>query len=144
MTLAPFSSLRGGDPRPLSPEQGKAKAVAFDKIDKASEEKKRGITIAMEYDSNANREVPVEVEWKISIDEERSIFKRRLTASPIEIERQVLKFNHLFSIVVTGWYAISGLFLNKCDAVADLELFELVEMELRGKDAQIDQRMATS
>ncbi|CAN1194243.1 Elongation factor Tu, mitochondrial [Linum perenne] len=58
-------------------EEGKAKAVSFDKIDKAPKEKKRGITIATEYDSNADREVPAEVEWKISIDEDRSIFKTK-------------------------------------------------------------------
>lgn len=35
-------------------EEGKAKAIAFDEIDKAPEEKKRGITIATVRDTYSN------------------------------------------------------------------------------------------
>lgn len=39
-------ALRPGFPRRVLAEEGMAKAVAFDEIDKAPEEKARGITIA--------------------------------------------------------------------------------------------------
>ncbi|XP_071940380.1 elongation factor Tu, mitochondrial isoform X3 [Coffea arabica] len=83
-------------------EQGKAKAIAFDEIDKAPEEKKRGITIAtahVEYET-ANRhyahvDCPGHADYvKVGVP----------------------------SLVC---------FLNKVDAVEDPELLELVEMELR-------------
>ncbi|GAU31540.1 hypothetical protein TSUD_333160 [Trifolium subterraneum] len=83
-------------------DEGKAKAVAFDEIDKAPEEKKRGITIATAH-----------VEYET--------VKRHYAHVDCPGHADYVKVG-VPSLVC---------FLNKVDAVDDPELLELVEMELR-------------
>ncbi|XP_062152173.1 elongation factor Tu, mitochondrial-like, partial [Alnus glutinosa] len=83
-------------------EEGKAKAVAFDEIDKAPEEKKRGITIATAH-----------VEYETD--------KRHYAHVDCPGHADYVKVG-VPSLVC---------FLNKVDAIDDPELLELVEMELR-------------
>ncbi|PPE01312.1 hypothetical protein GOBAR_DD01638 [Gossypium barbadense] len=83
-------------------EEGKAKAIAFDEIDKAPEEKKRGITIATAH-----------VEYET--------MKRHYAHVDCPGHADYVKVG-VPSLVC---------FLNKVDAVDDPELLELVEMELR-------------
>ncbi|KAJ8448762.1 hypothetical protein Cgig2_011383 [Carnegiea gigantea] len=93
-------------------EEGKAKAVAFDEIDKAPEEKKRGITIATNMITGA-----AQMDGGILVVSAPD-GPMPQTKEHILLARQV----GVPSLVC---------FLNKVDAVDDPELLELVEMELR-------------
>ncbi|XVF21824.1 hypothetical protein REPUB_Repub12eG0123100 [Reevesia pubescens] len=83
-------------------EEGKAKAIAFDEIDKAPEEKKRGITIATAH-----------VEYET--------VKRHYAHVDCPGHADYVKVG-VPSLVC---------FMNKVDVVDDPELMELVEMEVR-------------
>nr|KJB47006.1 hypothetical protein B456_008G005900 [Gossypium raimondii] len=93
-------------------EEGKAKAIAFDEIDKAPEEKKRGITIATNMITGA-----AQMDGGILVVSAPD-GPMPQTKEHILLARQV----GVPSLVC---------FLNKVDAVDDPELLELVEMELR-------------
>ncbi|KAI5012052.1 hypothetical protein ZWY2020_024186 [Hordeum vulgare] len=95
------------------PEAGSAKAVAFDEIDKAPEEKARGITISTNMITGA-----AQMDGGILVVSAPD-GPMPQTKEHILLARQV----GVPSLVC---------FLNKVDAVEDEELLELVEMELRG------------
>nr|POF16210.1 elongation factor tu, mitochondrial [Quercus suber] len=97
-------------------EEGKAKAFAFDQIDKAPEEKKRGITIATNMITGA-----AQMDGGILVVSAPD-GPMPQTKEHILLARQV----GVPSLVC---------FLNKVDAVDDLELLEIVEMELRALSA---------
>ncbi|KAK9807157.1 hypothetical protein WJX73_001248 [Symbiochloris irregularis] len=92
-------------------ETGRSKAIAFDQIDKAPEEKARGITIAtahVEYQTDKRHYAHVDCPDGPMPQTREHILLARQVGVP--------------SIVC---------FMNKVDTVEDEELLELVEMELR-------------
>ncbi|KAG5575225.1 hypothetical protein H5410_055359 [Solanum commersonii] len=107
-------------------EEGKAKAIAFDEIDKAPEEKKRGITIAtahVEYETAkrhyAHVDCPGQADYvKNMITGAAQMDGGILAVSAPDGPMPQTKENILLARQVV-------------DAVDDLELLELVEMELR-------------
>ncbi|CAA6667016.1 unnamed protein product [Spirodela intermedia] len=117
-------------------EEGKAKAVAFDEIDKAPEEKARGITIAtahVEYETAtrhyAHVDCPGHADYvKVSCHictNGRGILVVSAPDGPMPQTKE--------HILLARQVGVPSLvcFLNKVDAVDDPELLELVEMELR-------------
>ncbi|KAK4587038.1 hypothetical protein RGQ29_023963 [Quercus rubra] len=125
-------------------EEGKAKAIAFDQIDKAPEEKKRGITIAtahVEYETTkrhyAHVDCPGHADY-VKVSLEKYIEHDHWSCSngwgilvvsapdgPMPQTKE--------HILLARQVGVPSLvcFLNKVDAVDDLELLEIVEMELR-------------
>ncbi|XP_027164108.1 elongation factor Tu, mitochondrial [Coffea eugenioides] len=118
-------------------EEGKAKAVAFDEIDKAPEEKKRGITIAtahVEYETAerhyAHVDCPGHADYvKNMITGAAQMDGGILVVSAPDGPMPQTKEHILLARQVGVPYIVC--FLNKVDAVDDPELLELVEMELR-------------
>ncbi|XP_027912282.1 elongation factor Tu, mitochondrial-like [Vigna unguiculata] len=118
-------------------DEGKAKAVAFDEIDKAPEEKKRGITIAtahVEYETAkrhyAHVDCPGHADYvKNMITGATHMDGGILVVSAPDGPMPQTKEH----ILLARHVGVPSLvcFLNKVDAVDDPELLELVEMELR-------------
>ncbi|KAL4457521.1 hypothetical protein ABPG75_012386 [Micractinium tetrahymenae] len=118
-------------------EEGKAKAVAFDEIDKAPEEKARGITIAtahVEYQTDkrhyAHVDCPGHADYVKNMitgaaQMDGAILVVSATDGPMPQTRE-----HILLARQVGVPSIVC-FLNKIDMVEDEELVELVEMELR-------------
>lgn len=118
-------------------EAGMAKAVAFDEIDKAPEEKARGITIAtahVEYQTNkrhyAHVDCPGHADYVKNMitgaaQMDGAILVVSATDGPMPQTRE-----HILLARQVGVPSIVC-FLNKIDMVEDEELVELVEMELR-------------
>lgn len=118
-------------------EAGKSKAVAFDEIDKAPEEKARGITIAtahVEYETDkrhyAHVDCPGHADYVKNMitgaaQMDGAILVVSATDGPMPQTRE-----HILLARQVGVPSIVC-FLNKIDAVEDEELVELVEMELR-------------
>ncbi|KAB2600769.1 elongation factor Tu [Pyrus ussuriensis x Pyrus communis] len=107
-------------------EEGKAKAVAFDEIDKAPEEKKRGITIAtahVEYETVKRHYAHNMITGAAQMD--GGILVVSAPDGPMPQTKE--------HILLARQVGVPSLvcFLNKVDAVDDPELIELVEMELR-------------
>src|SRR5688500_5714902 len=119
--------------------QGMAKFTAFDEIDKAPEEKARGITIAtahVEYESKARHYAHVDCPGHAdyiknmitgAAQMDGAILVVSASDGPMPQTREhvlLARQVNVPSLVV---------FLNKCDLIAkgDEELMELVEMELR-------------
>src|SRR3981189_3717726 len=111
--------------------------VAFDQIDKAPEEKARGITIAtshVEYETKnrhyAHVDCPGHADYVKNMitgaaQMDGAILVVSATAGPIPQPReQILRAREV------GVPALV-VYLNKCDMVDDPELLELVEMEVR-------------
>ncbi|KAE8782915.1 elongation factor Tu, mitochondrial-like [Hordeum vulgare] len=94
------------------PEAGSAKAVAFDEIDKAPEEKARGVTISTNMITGAAQM-------------DGGILVLSAPDGPMPQRKE--------HILLARQVGVPSLvcFLNKVDAVEDEELLELVEMELR-------------
>ncbi|CAN1855309.1 Elongation factor Tu, mitochondrial, partial [Linum perenne] len=119
-------------------EEGKAKAVAFDEIDKAPEEKKRGITIAtahVEYETAKRHYAHVDCPGHAD-------YVKNMITGAAQMDGGILVVSapdgpmpqtkeHILLARQVGVPSLVC-FLNKCDAVDDPELLELVEMELRG------------
>ena len=117
--------------------KGLAEATAFDEIDKAPEEKERGITIAtahVEYESEkrhyAHVDCPGHADYIKNMitgaaQMDGAILVVAATDGPMPQTRE-----HILLARQVGVPAIV-VFLNKCDMVDDPELIELVEMELR-------------
>ena len=117
--------------------KGFAKATAFDEIDKAPEEKERGITIAtahVEYESEkrhyAHVDCPGHADYIKNMitgaaQMDGAILVVAATDGPMPQTRE-----HILLARQVGVPDIV-VFLNKCDMVDDPELIELVEMELR-------------
>ncbi len=120
----------------LSKKYGGA-AVAFDQIDKAPEERERGITIStahVEYET-ANRhyahvDCPGHADYvKNMITGAAQMDGAILVVSATDGPMPQTREHILLSRQVGVPYIV--VFMNKCDVVEDEELLELVEMEIR-------------
>ena len=117
--------------------RGNGKFVAFDEIDKAPEEKERGITIAtahVEYETAtrhyAHVDCPGHADYIKNMitgaaQMDGGILVVAATDGPMPQTREHI----LLARQVGGAYLV--VFLNKCDMVDDEELLELVELEVR-------------
>ena len=117
--------------------QGKAQFEAYDSIDKAPEEKERGITINtahVEYETEkrhyAHVDCPGHADYIKNMitgaaQMDGAILVIAATDGPMAQTRE-----HILLARQVGVPAIV-VFLNKCDQVDDEELLELVEMEVR-------------
>jgi len=117
--------------------QGRAQFFAYDQIDKAPEEKERGITINtshVEYET-ANRhyahvDCPGHADYvKNMITGAAQMDGAILVVSAADGPMPQTREHILLARQVGVPYIV--VFLNKCDMVDDEELIELVEMELR-------------
>ncbi|KAG6487568.1 elongation factor Tu, mitochondrial-like [Zingiber officinale] len=118
-------------------DEGKAKAVAFDEIDKAPEEKARGITIAtahVEYETAKRHYAHVDCPGHAD-------YVKNMITGAAQMDGGILVVSapdgpmpqtkeHILLARQVGVPSLVC-FLNKVDAVDDPELLELVEMELR-------------
>ncbi|KAG6545236.1 hypothetical protein Mapa_013348 [Marchantia paleacea] len=118
-------------------ETGGAKAVAFDEIDKAPEEKARGITIAtahVEYETKNRHYAHVDCPGHAD-------YVKNMITGAAQMDGGILVVSapdgpmpqtkeHILLARQVGVPSLVC-FLNKCDVVDDEELLELVEMELR-------------
>lgn len=117
--------------------QGKAQFEAYDNIDKAPEEKERGITINtshVEYETDkrhyAHVDCPGHADYIKNMitgaaQMDGAILVIAASDGPMAQTRE-----HILLARQVGVPAIV-VFLNKCDQVDDAELLELVEMEVR-------------
>jgi len=117
--------------------KGLANATAFDQIDKAPEEKERGITIAtahVEYESEKRHYAHVDCPGHAD-------YIKNMITGAAQMDGAILVVGaddgpmpqtreHILLARQVGVPSIV-VFLNKCDMVDDPELIELVEMELR-------------
>lgn len=116
---------------------GTGEFVAFDQIDKAPEEKARGITIStahVEYESKlrhyAHVDCPGHADYvKNMITGAAQMDGAILVVAATDGVMAQTKEHILLSRQVGVPYIV--VFMNKCDAVDDPELLELVEMEIR-------------
>jgi elongation factor Tu len=116
---------------------GKANYTAYDQIDKAPEEKARGITIStahVEYETDkrhyAHVDCPGHADYvKNMITGAAQMDGAILVVSAADGPMPQTREHILLAGRVGVQYII--VFLNKCDMVDDEELIELVEMELR-------------
>ncbi len=117
--------------------QGKANYTAYDQIDKAPEEKARGITIStahVEYETDkrhyAHVDCPGHADYvKNMITGAAQMDGAILVVSAADGPMPQTREHILLARQVGVPYIV--VFLNKCDMVDDEELIELVEMELR-------------
>ena len=121
----------------LNARLGLGDKVAFDEIDKAPEEKERGITIStahVEYETNnrhyAHVDCPGHADYvKNMITGAAQMDGAILVVSATDGPMPQTREHILLSRQVGVPYII--VFLNKCDMVDDEELLDLVEMEVR-------------
>ena len=114
-----------------------SKVVAFDEIDKAPEEKARGITINtahVEYETNnrhyAHVDCPGHADYvKNMVTGAAQMDGAIIVVSAADGPMPQTKEHILLARQVGVPYLV--VFLNKCDQVDDEELLELVEMEIR-------------
>ncbi len=121
----------------LTKKFGGGNAIAYDQIDKAPEERERGITIStshVEYES-ANRhyahvDCPGHADYvKNMITGAAQMDGAILVVSAADGPMPQTREHILLSKQVGVPYIV--VFMNKCDMVEDAELLELVEMEIR-------------
>jgi len=117
--------------------KGLAQGTAFDEIDKAPEEKERGITIAtahVEYETDKRHYAHVDCPGHAD-------YIKNMITGAAQMDGAILVVGaddgpmpqtreHILLARQVGVPAIV-VFLNKCDMVDDEELIELVDMELR-------------
>ena len=117
--------------------KGQASFSAFDEIDKAPEEKERGITIAtahVEYETEKRHYAHVDCPGHAD-------YIKNMITGAAQMDGAILVVGaddgampqtreHILLARQVGVPAVL-IFLNKCDMVDDEELIELVEMELR-------------
>ncbi|MCB9897136.1 MAG: elongation factor Tu [Planctomycetes bacterium] len=117
--------------------KGGAKARAFDSIDKAPEERERGITIAtahVEYETAKRHYAHVDCPGHAD-------YVKNMITGAAQMDGAILVVSaadgpmpqtreHILLARQVGVPSVL-VFLNKCDAVDDEELIELVEMEIR-------------
>ena len=118
-------------------EQGKAQAMKYDEIDKAPEEKARGITINtthVEYETDARHYAHVDCPGHAdyvknmitgAAQMDGAILVVAATDGPMAQTRE-----HILLARQVGVPRMV-VFMNKCDMVDDEELLDLVEMEIR-------------
>jgi len=117
--------------------KGQAKFVAYDQIDKAPEERERGITIAtahVEYESDkrhyAHVDCPGHADYvKNMITGAAQMDGAILVVSAADGPMPQTREHVLLARQVNVPYIV--VFLNKCDMVDDKELMDLVELEVR-------------
>jgi len=117
--------------------KGKAKFMAYDQIDKAPEERERGITIAtahVEYESDkrhyAHVDCPGHADYvKNMITGAAQMDGAILVVSAADGPMPQTREHVLLARQVNVPYII--VFMNKCDMVDDKELLDLVELEVR-------------
>ncbi|MEM8961118.1 MAG: elongation factor Tu [Acidobacteriota bacterium] len=121
----------------IQAEQGLAEFTAFDNIDKAPEERERGITIAtahVEYESPERHYAHVDCPGHAD-------YVKNMITGAAQMDGAILVVSaadgpmpqtreHILLARQVGVPAIV-VFMNKCDMVDDEELLELVELELR-------------
>ena len=121
----------------LAGMKGHAEFVPFDEIDKAPEERERGITIAtahVEYETDARHYAHVDCPGHAD-------YIKNMITGAAQMDGAILVVSaddgpmpqtreHILLARQVGVPKIV-VFLNKCDMVDDEELIELVEMELR-------------
>ena len=131
------TTLTAAITRTLHERLGTGEAVAFDKIDKAPEEKQRGITIStshVEYETHnrhyAHVDCPGHADYvKNMITGAAQMDGAILVVAATDGVMAQTKEHILLSRQVGVPYIV--VFMNKCDMVDDPELLELVEMEIR-------------
>src|ERR1700687_2398683 len=118
-------------------EKGQAKYTAYDQIDKAPEEKARGITIStahVEYETDKRHYAHVDCPGHAD-------YVKNMITGAAQMDGAILVVSaadgpmpqtreHILLARQVGVPAIV-VFLNKCDMVDDAELLELVELEVR-------------
>ncbi|MEL7303991.1 MAG: GTP-binding protein, partial [Pseudomonadota bacterium] len=118
-------------------DAGKSQAVAFDQIDKAPEERERGITIStahVEYETDNRHYAHVDCPGHAD-------YVKNMITGAAQMDGAILVVNaadgpmpqtreHILLARQVGVPALV-VFLNKVDQVDDEELLELVEMEVR-------------
>ena len=118
-------------------KQGKAKAMAYDSIDAAPEEKERGITINtahVEYESDKRHYAHVDCPGHAD-------YVKNMITGAAQMDGGILVVSaadgpmpqtreHILLARQVGVPALV-VFMNKCDMVDDPELLDLVEMEVR-------------
>ncbi|MEC8074426.1 MAG: elongation factor Tu [Pseudomonadota bacterium] len=118
-------------------EKGGAEFIAYDQIDKAPEEKERGITIStahVEYETDKRHYAHVDCPGHAD-------YVKNMITGAAQMDGAILVVNaadgpmpqtreHILLARQVGVPAIV-VFLNKVDTVQDKELLELVEMEIR-------------
>jgi len=118
-------------------EQGKAQFMAYDAIDKAPEERERGITINtahVEYETDARHYAHVDCPGHAD-------YVKNMITGAAQMDGAILVVSaadgpmpqtreHILLARQVGVPAMV-VFLNKCDMVDDAELLELVELEVR-------------
>mgnify|MGYP004469571801 FL=1 len=131
------TTLTAAITRTLSELEGTGEAVAFDMIDKAPEERERGITINtahVEYETKkrhyAHVDCPGHADYVKNMitgaaQMDGAILVVAATDGPMAQTREHI----LLARQVGVPYIV--VFMNKCDMVDDEELLELVEMEIR-------------
>ncbi len=118
-------------------DEGKAQFTAFDEIDKAPEEKERGITIAtahVEYETDARHYAHVDCPGHAD-------YIKNMITGAAQMDGGILVVSAADGpmpqtrehILLARQVAVPALvvYLNKADQVDDPELLELVELELR-------------
>jgi elongation factor Tu len=121
----------------IQAKKGLAQYVAFDQIDKAPEERERGITIAtahVEYETAkrhyAHVDCPGHADYvKNMITGAAQMDGAILVVSATDGPMPQTREHILLARQVNVPHLV--VFLNKCDAVEDEELLELVELEVR-------------
>lgn len=119
-------------------------AMSFDQIDKAPEERERGITIStshVEYETDARHyahvDCPGHADYvKNMITGAAQMDGAILVVSAVDGPMPQTREHILLSRQVGVPYIV--VFLNKCDMVDDEELLELVEMEVRDLLSEYD------
>jgi len=131
------TTLTAAITKTLYDRYGLGEFVAFDKIDKAPEERERGITIAtahVEYETPnrhyAHVDCPGHADYVKNMitgaaQMDGAILVVAATDGPMPQTREHIVLSRQVGVP----YIV--VFLNKCDAVDDEELLELVEMEIR-------------
>src|ERR1700741_2721362 len=118
-------------------EQGKAQFTAYDQIDKAPEERERGITIStahVEYETDKRHYAHVDCPGHAD-------YVKNMITGAAQMDGAILVVSaadgpmpqtreHILLARQVGVPALV-VFLNKCDMVDDPELLELVELEVR-------------
>ncbi len=131
------TTLTAAITKTLHDRYGIGEAVAFDNIDKAPEERERGITIStahVEYETPnrhyAHVDCPGHADYvKNMITGAAQMDGAILVVSAADGPMPQTREHILLSRQVGVPYIV--VFLNKCDMVEDEELLELVEMEVR-------------
>ena len=131
------TTLTAAITKTLNSRLGLGEAVAFDNIDKAPEERERGITIStahVEYETSkrhyAHVDCPGHADYvKNMITGAAQMDGAILVVAATDGVMAQTKEHILLSPQVGDTYNV--VFMNKCDMVDDEELLELVDMEIR-------------